>query len=165
MKPIREFLDTATTQLYGRDFEDAGYILVNHGRSECESEWSDMHKWCLLAFEGNYTWTGSAFWFDRADYAHLFKCLWVWGLGGLARDYPFAIRAPREEYTKYFDTDLCLEVAHDLHSRFGVKITSEAIYQGRWIGLETEQDAMYARLLLPDNVFLDLRELRVGPPR
>jgi hypothetical protein len=147
--------------LHAGDFEAAGFYSVNYGRTETHIEWSELHKMCQSIF-GHYgfMWTGSIFWFENENNAFLFKCLFNWGLGDLARNFHFAIRVIEEEYTRYNQTEEAVVVAQRLRKDYGVRISTDSLYMGRWIGLQSERDAMYARLMLPNHVFVKLHELR-----
>lgn len=156
---LAEFVRTNQPK-FAPNFRAAGYPSVNLSISEIQTKWENLHTWCRDAFQDRYSWTGSLFWFEKTEDAHLFKCLWVWGLGELMERFPFAIRVITPEYTSHYDTDECFAVAELLRQRFNVQIVPGSTDIGRWIGLSSERDAMYARLMLPNNVFVDLRELK-----
>lgn len=72
-KSLKNLVKQKTNPFYGADLEDLGYIGVNLN----SNEWTTVHDWCRKNFgEGNYTWTGSIFWFDRIDFAEDFALRW-----------------------------------------------------------------------------------------
>jgi hypothetical protein len=44
---------------------------------EGHDRWPEMHDWCKNQFgAGNYTWTGSLFWFQNSQDAVIFMLKW-----------------------------------------------------------------------------------------
>jgi hypothetical protein len=72
-KPLKHLLKDKSHALFASDFEKLGYLQVQLN----SYEWQLVHDWCRKNFgEGNYTWTGSTFWFDRLDFAEDFALRW-----------------------------------------------------------------------------------------
>lgn len=140
---------------------EMGYSCVDFSLTEQSADqddyWSTMHSWCRTFFEDRYTWTGHLFWFDRPEDAYNFKVQWVFAVMEWAQHFPYAIRAIPEEHTQHWQTDRVLTVANELRQKYHVKLNADSFLNGRWLGLQDEQDAMYARLLLPTHEFVDLR--------
>jgi hypothetical protein len=116
-------------------------------------DWPIMHRWCGVYFGERYNWTGNIFWFENAEDAHIFKIKWLWGIDEFLTRFPFAIRTISND-THNADHTASYALYSSLKRQFGARLHESSLYYGRWVGLPTEQDAMYARLLLPGNEFV-----------
>ncbi len=174
-EPLKEFLRRHNERFgklhnYGyliqKALTNARYPCVDFSLTEHTADekdyWSTMHSWCRCYFNDAYTWTGHLFWFEREDHAYFFKVQWVFGVMAWAGHFPYTIRAIPEEHTQHWQTDRVLDVANELRSKYNVTLDCDSFLNGRWLGLQNDTDAMYARLLLPNHEFVDLRSY--GPP-